>query len=556
VISERPPCADTLRPGLPPRLVALLYRLLAKEPAARPQSAAEVVQELHAIAVSMGLSGDLALEETVSALPTDTIRRWGGDPTPPLSPPQAVPAPPPEIPPQPKRRRLEIAVALSLVTLLAAAIILYVLQKPTASVRPPSHQASQQKERPLPPSPPAPDLSPEDRTVFLEIHQRIDAAEAPPQPEPRLDQIIARSPHFLEARILAIDLAVSLYLPTKDDARLEHANSLLQGAGLSPTDPRLLPSRIKVYLAAGQLRDAEKALKLLTREPTNIYIPELRARLEEKENQREKALKDWQFAAKRHPSWQNRLRLARFEQTFGKGYLKDAKDLLEKLRQENPNNIYVLQALAEHELYYGDPKRAERIFQSLIQRSSEWNSFTRIYHINLGTALVLLGKPDAAAKTFNQVLRADQNDAEAALNLADAELALNNQDDARAWYNKVRELVEWEERGGGELSADKKMIKAQCLAHLGNTLEATDIAKQTVRQNPTNATLIQTAALVFALAGDRQTLGYIKDAIDKGIQPGWFKLSSYARFFDDPDYQELVYGKIRGQADENRRRDR
>jgi hypothetical protein len=44
--------------------------------------------------------------------------------------------------------------------------------------------------------------------------------------------------------------------------------------------------------------------------------------LEEKKNQRERALKDWQLAAKRNPIWQNRLRLAKFEQTFGKIYLK------------------------------------------------------------------------------------------------------------------------------------------------------------------------------------------------------------------------------------------
>jgi eukaryotic-like serine/threonine-protein kinase len=130
VISERPPCADTLRPGLPPRLVALLYRLLDKEPAARPQSAAEVVQELHAIAASMGLSGDLDPEETVSALPTDTIRRWGGDPTPPTPPLQSAPVPLPESPPRPRRRRVEIAVILSLLLLLGGAILLHWLIRP------------------------------------------------------------------------------------------------------------------------------------------------------------------------------------------------------------------------------------------------------------------------------------------------------------------------------------------------------------------------------------------------------------------------------------------
>jgi eukaryotic-like serine/threonine-protein kinase len=128
VISERPPCLDTLRPGLPPRLVALVYRLLDKEPAARPQSAAEVVRELQAIAASMGLSGDLDPGETVSALPTDTIRRWGGDPTPPLSSLPAAPSPIPESPPQQRRGRRAMIAILSSLMVLIVGVILFTLR--------------------------------------------------------------------------------------------------------------------------------------------------------------------------------------------------------------------------------------------------------------------------------------------------------------------------------------------------------------------------------------------------------------------------------------------
>jgi serine/threonine protein kinase/tetratricopeptide (TPR) repeat protein len=144
VISERPPCLDTLRPGLPPRLVALIYRLLAKDPADRPQSATEAVRELHEIAASLGVSGDLDPEQTVSALPTDTIRRWGGDPTPPLPMLQPVPAPLPESPPQPRRRRVLIAV-LSFLMALAVGVILWMFWKP----KPPAPKLSPIHQKPL-----------------------------------------------------------------------------------------------------------------------------------------------------------------------------------------------------------------------------------------------------------------------------------------------------------------------------------------------------------------------------------------------------------------------
>jgi tetratricopeptide (TPR) repeat protein/predicted Ser/Thr protein kinase len=112
-----------LRSSLPPRLVVLLERLLAQNPAARPQSASEVTRELEAIAASLGPPGDFSSEETLSDLPTDAIRRWGGDTTPPLFPPVPAPTSPPERPRQPgHRRRLMIAVLSSLVVLFAAAI--------------------------------------------------------------------------------------------------------------------------------------------------------------------------------------------------------------------------------------------------------------------------------------------------------------------------------------------------------------------------------------------------------------------------------------------------
>ena len=175
----------------------------------------------------------------------------------------------------------------------------------------------------------------------------------------------------------------------------------------------------------------------------------------------------------------------------------------------------MLQALAEHELNYGESSHAEEVYRGLILRSPEWNGFTRTYHINRGTALVLLTRYDDAADTYKEVLEADPNDAEATLNLADVELARKHPEDAKALYDRVLSLLSREDPGR-QASADQRMIKAQCLAHLGSTREAMDIAKETVDRNPTNVTLLSTAAMVFALAGDRQALVYIKDAIDRG----------------------------------------
>jgi len=57
-ISERPPAIGELRPDVSPRLAALVERLLAKDPAERPASAAEVVRELEAVRLELGKGSD------------------------------------------------------------------------------------------------------------------------------------------------------------------------------------------------------------------------------------------------------------------------------------------------------------------------------------------------------------------------------------------------------------------------------------------------------------------------------------------------------------------
>ena len=47
--TEEPPPLPSLRPDLPPALAALVARMMAKDPACRPQSAAEVAAALRGI---------------------------------------------------------------------------------------------------------------------------------------------------------------------------------------------------------------------------------------------------------------------------------------------------------------------------------------------------------------------------------------------------------------------------------------------------------------------------------------------------------------------------
>jgi serine/threonine-protein kinase len=556
VVSEKPPCVDTLRPGLSPRLVALLYRLLDKDPAARPQTAAEVARELHAIAALLNPAPGFDPEETVSALPTGVIGQWDGGfstPGPPLQPAVEVESTAKISPQAPRRRTIEIATLLALTVTLASAVFIHLwwpgqfnrIQRSAAPIRPPVHQVPPKAAPVLPPIPQVPDASDESHAALREIKQRMDAAETPSKREPRLDQIVQQWPQFLEARILAIDLELGLFQSTKDERYLDHADKLVRQANLDLDDPRLLPSRIKILLARRSLTRASSEILLLTKlDPRNPQIPELRARFAESNGQTEEALVKWEAAVNLNPSlWQNSLHFARLEQAFGGPHLNDARRRLEKLHTDRAENIFILQALAELELYYGNPKKAEKIYSALTKR--QWSTFPLTLLSNLGAARVLLSDYDGAAKIFNQILQLVPDNIEATVNLADVEMARDHSAYAESLYNKAFEKLNWDSIGR-EQTPDDQMIRAQCLANIGKTQEAMKLAEETVSQHPNDAILLQTAAMVFTIAHDDQSLDFIERALRKGIQPRWFKLPAYRPLFDKPRFQQLVEGKLPG----------
>jgi serine/threonine protein kinase/tetratricopeptide (TPR) repeat protein len=637
VISEHPPCVDTLRPGIPPTLAALVERLLAKEPGARPQSAAEVARELHAIAGLLKAPTGLSSEATVSGLPTDTIKRWPDESSRPVSP----------SPPR-RRRVLEVAVILALSVLLVGAILFQwratwgrakllrvVVPNPevagddaqlqlaatglltaslstlgslkgVAAVDPAQlvgspktpkemaqaaaadtvliitlqkdqagglgwitlryvhgsdsrvlwsewFQASVQSQelRSLaetldtrlrnhfsdhPPETRSPTLAvgKEDYAAFLEIKQRLNKGQTLAEPElPLLESIAGRSRDFLDVRLLAADVAIGLFQSRRETAYRDRALRLIRQAELlAPGDPGPLKKRFKLELAEGRTEIAAGTLSQLERlapaDPQNLT---LRANLAEARGRYEEALAEQRKAVDLLPSWRNLLKLAKLETRSGR--VSAARGHLEQILAGSPENIWALQQLAELELNFGDPTSAETIYLQLIQRSPG-----RDYYINLGVARLLLHHYADAVAAFHQALAIAPDDVEATLNLADAELALEHGDDARALYRKVLQLLERNHPSG---DAADNMIKAQCLAHLERTREAVEIVEKALRQNPDNIDILQSAALVHTLAGDpASALMNIKGALDKGVQPRLFQLPSFSPLFKDPEFKRLV----------------
>ena len=186
------------------------------------------------------------------------------------------------------------------------------------------------------------------------------------------------------------------------------------------------------------------------------------------------------------------------------------------------------------ELTFGDPKRAERIYQDLIPQAPQ-----RTFFINLGISQILLGKHEEAIPALRRALVIDPDNVNATLNLAETELALGRKREAETLFRKALRKIE--ENPTAEFSPLDSMAKAQCLAHIGRTREAVEITQRALRQSPNDPEILQYAAAVYTSVGDRASaLVSIQDALEKGVQARWFHLPAFATLQNDPEFRDLL----------------
>lgn len=383
------------------------------------------------------------------------------------------------------------------------------------------------------------EVSDYDYAELLRIKTRLDQGKVPPGPElERLEALVRSSPRFLEGHLLIAQVGQSLYSATQDAAYLERATLATEAAErLAPGDPRALTARFRVALAGHRLDEAQAALDAFSQvNPGDPQLLMLSGQLAESRGDLEQAVTDFSAAVRRAPSWSNLYWLAVLEIRAGR--TADARRHLEELLARSPDNLWGLDRLGSLELLEGDSKRAERIYLDMTRRQP-----LRAYYTNLGLARSLLGRTTEAVEAYRQALALDPDHLTVLLNLADAELALGRGEEARALYRRTLARIEEVGTAGG-LTAEQRMAKAQCLAHLGQTREAVELTQRVLRDSGDTPEVLYTASLVYALVGDRASaLVNAKLALEKGIQPRWFTLAVFGPLRDDPELRSLLRRK-------------
>ncbi len=383
------------------------------------------------------------------------------------------------------------------------------------------------------PGTPALEVRDPDYADLLRLKTRLEDGQATPGAADlaALDRIVRGSPRFLEARLLAAFTALNLFRSNRDPAQLESGRENARAAReLAPGDRRPVVSQLRLALGAGQPKEARALLGDLERiSPGDPENRVLAAQVAEAEGDLPRAIADFEAAVERSPSWASLFRLAGLQMRAGR--TGEARRRLEQLLERDPGNLWGLDKLGGLELLTGDPARAERIYLDLMRRQPH-----RSHASNLGLARALLGHQEEAVEAYRQALALSPGHVTVLLNLADAELALGREGEAGAHYAQALARLE-----GPSLSPQDRMIRAQCLAHLGRAREAVELTQGTLRQSGDDPEVVYQAALVYALAGDHASaLVNAQIALEKGIKPRWFALPAFGAFREDPELRELL----------------
>jgi tetratricopeptide (TPR) repeat protein/TolB-like protein len=395
------------------------------------------------------------------------------------------------------------------------------------------------------PGTPALQVRNEDYAAYLALQQRLAVGRTPADPEfARSEEIVRGSPSFLAGLLTAGGLARSLFLSTKEARYLDRAQALAQQAEkLAPGDPGPLTLGFWVAVSGGREGEPEAALaRLEAALPGDPAIFRYRAALAEHRGRTEEALANFRAAAERVPSWRNLYDLANLE--WRSGRIADAREHLGQLLERSPGNLWGVEALAKIELLNGDPERAGQLFADLVVREPS----QRALWTQLGMARFFAGHYEEAIAAYRKALEIEPGHHVILLNLADTELALGRRREAEAHYRKtLARLLEIE--ATSRLQADDSMAKAQCLAFLGRAGEAAEIAQRTLQQNPETPTIVYSAALVYALVGDRTSaLNNAKAALRMHLSPSWFRIAAFDTLRGDPELQSLLSARTLSQA--------
>ena len=516
VLYEQPQPLSEIRPGLPPALISLVERLLAKDREDRPRSALSVIHKLEKIEREIPEEErPERKDDSVSEMQTQAFPVLPGNRPASAATSQAAPSEP-AVGEGPLRRARGWIFFLSgaLAALVIAVTITHFLAQPS------------------PQDPP--DQDDLDFKTLLGFQAKSEEGLSLNDTEiAQIEGIILRSPRNLRALILASDAYRNRFISQKDPADKNSAiDYARRGLELSPA-LRPLITHFKTALLWDPVVAENDLRRIETLMPHDPELLVYQAELADNRGQTDKAFALLKRAVDQAPSRSNLSRLAALEIRLV--HVDDARKHLDALLKIAPRYAWGLGAAAEVELRYGDIEKAEQDYFRLTQIERKRSHFT-----NLGLARSLRRDDKGAFDAYLEAHNTEPENATVLLNLAEAELSLGRRADAEDHLRKALQKLD-DLRKAAPLSDMERLTEALCLAQLGKFNEATRITQKVLRKEDTDPQVSYIAALIYSLSGDRQTaLIYARVALKKGWRPEWFDLPAFGPFREDPELRLLL----------------
>jgi serine/threonine-protein kinase len=382
-------------------------------------------------------------------------------------------------------------------------------------------------------------VRPEDYSAYIQLERRVDGGERlGPKELDRLDALLRTSPDLLGACRLAADIA-------RDLEQVDRALGYISRAeAIAPNDPRVLFSRFRAEMAGNRPAAAEATLRRLSAlVPGDARVPRAEADLLEARGELKEARRVRQEVAMRRPTWRPILELATLEVRLGE--TDSASRHLGELRKAQPSNQRVDESLAFLEASVGDLERAATIYEELIRLQPARPLFS-----NLGFTRFLLGNYAAAESAYRQALALEPHGTLTRFNLATALEAEGKLPEARRLYRALAEEL----AAVPNLSDDRtRMLHAQCLARLGRRDDAVRLADEVLKKRPDDVQVLNQAAQIYALLGERYKTLYYTELALKGVRREWFTIPEFNSLKKDPDFQRLLDAQDARQAAERYR---
>lgn len=331
----------------------------------------------------------------------------------------------------------------------------------------------------------------EDYRAYFELRRRADDPGALEEVLDKLGALRQRSPAFVEAYSLEANVARRLYKVSGDERYLERGIAVAkQARERAPGDPRPLANLFYLYLDAGRAPEAEKVLEQLEDiDPAGSLFK--RGLLAESQGHPKEGLALIAEATRLQPSWRALLMLANRE--CDQGLLDEARGHYEELLRRVPGKLEGLKGLAQIE-FLRNPERAIPLLRDIAARAPDGASFN-----NLGMALLLKRRYTEAEDSFRRALELQPDSPGNILSLADCLTLLHRSPDAHPLYLDV---VAKADRAATPGNWEILSIKAQALAHLGDSTQAVEVLQQALHIAPNSPQLAGAAGVVCTLAGD------------------------------------------------------